>query len=85
MIGTVEFPTPKELSDIGLKKRDELLKQEKQKIITKMVDAAEKGKFKIDISGGISLPIKQELKAYGYHIKAYNNEFKEYGDTIIWN
>ena len=30
MIGTVEFPTPKELSDIGSKKRDELLKQEKQ-------------------------------------------------------
>ena len=84
MIGTVEFPTPKELSDIGSKKRNELLKQEKQKIITKMVDAAENGKFKVDILGGISLPIKQELKAYGYHIKTYNNEY-EYGDTIIWN
>ena len=59
MIGTVEFPTPKELSDIGSKKRDELLRQEKQKIITKMVDAAEKGNFKVYISGGISLLIKQ--------------------------
>ena len=80
MIGTVEFPTPKELSDIGSKKRDELLKQEKQKIITKMVDAAENGKFKIYISGGISLPIKQELKAYGYTIKTYCN-----GDIITWS
>ena len=49
-----------------------------------MVDAAENGKFKVDILGGISLPIKQELKAYGYHIKTYSNEY-EYGDTIIWN
>jgi 3-methyladenine DNA glycosylase/8-oxoguanine DNA glycosylase len=84
MIGTIEFPTPKELSDIGTKKRDELLKQEKQKIITKMVDAAENGKFKVDILGGISLPIKQELKAYGYHIKTFNNEY-ESGDIITWN
>lgn len=84
MIGTVEFPTPKELSDIGSKKRDELLIKEKQRVITEMVDAAEKGNFKVCISGGISLPIKQELKEQGYHIKTYNNEY-EYGDTIIWN
>lgn len=80
MIGTVEFPTPKELSDIGSKKRDELLRQEKQKIITKMVDAAEKGNFKVYISGGISLLIKQELKAQGYSVKTYCN-----GDIITWN
>lgn len=80
MIGTVEFPTPKELSDISSKKRNELLKQEKQKIITKIVDAAENGKFKVDILGGISVPIKQELKAYGYYIKTFNNE-----DVITWN
>jgi hypothetical protein len=84
MIGTVEFPTPKELSDIGSKKRDELLIKEKQEIITKMVDAAEKGKFKVDISGGISLPIKQELKAYGYTVKTYCDEFDN-GDIILWN
>lgn len=84
MIGTVEFPTPKELSDIGSKKRDELLIKEKQEIITKMVDAAEKGKFKVDISGGISLPIKQELKAYGYGVKTYCDEFDN-GDIILWS
>lgn len=84
MIGTVEFPTPKELSDIGSKKRDELLIKEKQEIITKMVDAAENGKFKVDISGGISLPIKQELKAYGYNVKTYCDEFDN-GDIITWS
>lgn len=84
MIGTIEFPTPQELSNIGSKKRNELLKEEKQKIITKMVDAAENGKFKVDILGGISLPIKQELKSYGYHIKTFNNEY-ESGDVILWN
>ena len=80
MIGIIEFPTPKELSDIGSKKRDELLKKEKQRIITKMVDAAEKGNFKVFISGGISLLIKQELKAQGYSVKTYCN-----GDIITWN
>jgi hypothetical protein len=84
MIGTVEFPTPKELSDMGSKKRDELLRQEKQKIIIKMVDAAENSKFKVDILGGISLPIKQELKAYGYGVKTYCDEFDN-GDIILWN
>lgn len=84
MIGTVEFPTPKELSDIGSKKRDELLIKEKQRVITEMVDAAEKGNFKVCISGGISLPIKQELKAYGYSVKTYCDEFDN-GDIIIWN
>lgn len=84
MIGTVEFPTPKELSDIGSKKRDELLIKEKQEIITKMVNAAEKGKFKACVSGGISLPIKMELKANGYNVKTYCEEF-DYGDIILWN
>jgi hypothetical protein len=49
-----------------------------------MVDAAENGNFKVDILGGISIPIKQELKAYGYHIKTFNNEY-ESGDIITWN
>lgn len=84
MIGTVEFPTPKELSDIGSKKRDELLKQEKQKIITKMVIAAEKDDFKVCISGGISEEIKEELMSKGYKIKPYNEEF-DWGDVIKWN
>ena len=84
MIGTVEFPTPKELSDIGSKKRDELLIKEKQRVITEMVDAAEKGNFKAYISGGISLPIKQELKAYGYSVKTYCDEFDN-GDIITWS
>lgn len=81
MIGMVEFPTPKELSDIGSKKR---LIKEKQRVITEMVDAAEKGNFKVCISGGISLPIKQELKAYGYSVKTYCDEFDN-GDIITWS
>lgn len=84
MIGTVEFPTPKELSDIGSKKKAELLKKEKQKVITEMIDAAENGNFKVYISGGISLPIKQELKAYGYIVKTHCDEFDD-GDVIIWS
>lgn len=81
MIGMVEFPTPKELSDIGSKKR---LIKEKQRVITEMVDAAEKGNFKVCISGGISLLIKQELKAYGYSVKTYCDEFDN-GDIITWS
>ena len=81
MIGMVEFPTPKELSDIGSKKR---LIKEKQRVITEMVDAAEKGNFKVCISGGISLLIKQELKAYGYSVKTYHDEFDN-GDIITWS
>ena len=84
MIGIVEFPTPEELSDISSKKRSELLKEEKQKIIIKIVDAAENGKFRIYVSGGISLPIKEELKTKGYKIKSYNKEW-DWGDMITWN
>lgn len=84
MIGTVEFPTPKELSDIGSKKKAELLIKEKQRVITEMVDAAEEGNFKVYISGGISLSIKQELKAYGYIVKTHCDEFDD-GDVIIWS
>lgn len=84
MIGTVEFPTPKELSKISSKKREELLRQEKQKIITEMVNAAEKGDFKVYFSEYISLPLKQELKAQGYNVKSCCNEW-HCGDMITWN
>ena len=49
-----------------------------------MVNAAENGKFKVCVSGGISLPIKMELKANGYNVKTYCEEF-DYGDIILWN